>query len=301
MIVGGTSIKEWELKSNKKRIPEYLIKDPKFINALINEVGDYVEGDSVSCFIKLKEKAWELVPLWKDKGKEAHLFKELWKLQTIIKHLAKTRILRKTSAIHSFSLLELELLHTAAIGWNGSRDDKKWRIKAIPRMIKAGMDRTAVLEQQLGIFVDEHLSHPGRKSSPRVKGVIVDGVISRDDNVVKKAIKDFWESLLSTERPYNKDSLDELIADHHPHFPPVERHDVNRKKVDKLLQRTNNTSAGSDGIPFSLYKATQEKYFDMWVELIQQAGEMMEFPPSFGESQLCLIPKVENIPCPDQF
>ena len=46
---------------------------------------------------------------------------------------------------------------------------------------------------------------------------------------------------------------------------------------------------------------TQEKYFDMWVELIQQAGVIMEFPPSFGESQLCLIPKVKNIPCPDQF
>ena len=99
--------------------------------------------------------------------------------------------------------MELKLLHTAAIGWNGSRDDKKWRIKAIPRMIKAGMDRTAVLEQQLRIFVDEHPSHPGHKSSPHVKGVIIDGVISHDDNVVKKAIKDFWESLLSTERPYN--------------------------------------------------------------------------------------------------
>ena len=96
--------------------------------------------------------------------------------------------------------------------------------------------------------------------------------------MVKKAIKDFWKSLLSTERPYNKDSLDKLIADHHPCFPPVEKHDVDRKKVDKLLQRTNNTSAGPDGIPFSLYKVTQEKYFDMWVELIQQVGEVMEFP-----------------------
>ena len=98
--------------------------------------------------------------------------------------------------------------------------------------------------------MDEHSSHPDCKFFPCVKGVIVDGVISYDDNVVKKAIKDFWKSLLSTERPYNKDSLDELIADHHPHFPLVERHDVNRKKVDKLLQRTNNTSAGPDGIPF---------------------------------------------------
>ena len=58
-------------------------------------------------------------------------------------------------------------------------------------MIKAEMDRIAVLEQQLGIFVDEHPSHPGHKSSPHVKGVIVDGVISCDDNMVKKAIKDF--------------------------------------------------------------------------------------------------------------
>ena len=80
MIIGGTSIKEWKLKFNKKRIPEYLIKDSKFINALINEVGDYVKGDPVSCLSKLKEKAWELVPLWKNKGKEVLLFKELWKL-----------------------------------------------------------------------------------------------------------------------------------------------------------------------------------------------------------------------------
>ena len=56
MIIGGTSIKEWKLKFNKKRILEYLIKDPKFINVLINEVEDYVKGNSVSCLSKLKEK-----------------------------------------------------------------------------------------------------------------------------------------------------------------------------------------------------------------------------------------------------
>ena len=37
------------------------------------------------------------------------------------------------------------------------------------------------------------------------------------------------------------------------------------------------------------------------MELIQQVGEIMEFPLSFGESQLYLISKVENILCPDQF
>ena len=39
----------------------------------------------------------------------------------------------------------------------------------------------------------------------------------------------------------------------------------------------------------------------MWVELIQQVGEIMEFPPSFGESQLYLISKVKNILHSDQF
>ena len=108
MIVGGTNIKEWELKSNKKRIPEYLIKDLKFINVLINEIGDYVEGDPVSCLSKLKEKAWELVPLWKNKGKKLTFSKNYGKLQTIIKCLVKTRILKKTSAIHSFSFFFFE-------------------------------------------------------------------------------------------------------------------------------------------------------------------------------------------------
>ena len=53
-------------------------------------------------------------------------------------------------------------------------------------MIKAGKAQIAVLEQQLGIFVDEHPSCFGHKSSPYVKGIIIDGVISCDDNMVKK-------------------------------------------------------------------------------------------------------------------
>ena len=46
---------------------------------------------------------------------------------------------------------------------------------------------------------------------------------------------------------------------------------------------------------------TSEQLYDMWCELIQRAGESMDFLKSFGESQLVLLPKIENIPCPDQF
>ena len=58
-------------------------------------------------------------------------------------------------------------------------------------MIKARKTQIAVLKQQLRIFVDEHPSCLDCKSSLCVKGVIIDGVIFHDDNIVKKAIKDF--------------------------------------------------------------------------------------------------------------
>ena len=51
----------------------------------------------------------------------------------------------------------------------------------------------------------------------------------------------------------------------------------------------------------ALYRVTSEQLCDMWCELIQRAGESMDFLESFGESQLVLLPKIENIPCSDQF
>ena len=44
-------------------------------------------GNSVICLDKMKSEAWKLTALWKDKHKEAHLFKKLWKLQTLVKKL----------------------------------------------------------------------------------------------------------------------------------------------------------------------------------------------------------------------
>ena len=102
-------------------------------------------------------------------------------------------------------------------------------------------------------------------------------------------------------RPYNKDSLQKLIENHKPWFPKVDYHVVDGAKVDKLLQWCNNSSAGPDGIPFALYRVTSEQLCDMWCELIQRAGESMDFPELFGESQLVLLPKIENISRPDQF
>ena len=57
VMIGGASVKEWEINSQKKRIPEYLINNPKFISALSEAVGNYSVGDPVICLDKMKSEA----------------------------------------------------------------------------------------------------------------------------------------------------------------------------------------------------------------------------------------------------
>ena len=45
LLIGGSSFKEWEIRANKKSIPEYLINDHGFINTLIERMGTFSEGD----------------------------------------------------------------------------------------------------------------------------------------------------------------------------------------------------------------------------------------------------------------
>ena len=96
---------------------------------------------------------------------------------------------------------------TSSLGWKGLKEGKSWRRGIIPRMISVALKKIECIEGQLGIFIDSHPARPKVKSSPRVKGIVVDGVISKDNGVVQKAIKEFWGNLLSSVRPYNKDSL----------------------------------------------------------------------------------------------
>ena len=103
-------------------------------------------------------------------------------------------------------------------------------------MISAVLKKIECIEGQLEIFIDSHSARLKARSSPRVKGIVVDGVISRDNSRVQKAIKEFCGNLLSSVRPYNKNSLQKLIENHKPQFPKIDYYIVDGAKVDKLLQ-----------------------------------------------------------------
>ena len=245
VMIGGASVKEWKINSWKKRIPEYLINDLKFISTLSEAVGNYSVGDLVICFDKMKSEAWRLTALWKNKHKEVHLFKKLWKLQILVKKLRTTQILRKDSPAHPFTFLEAELREAAAENWDNPPKGQKWRLKIIPQMIKVSLSWISSVEQQLGVFFNHHPAHSNKKSSPKVRGVIVDGILSHDSSTVREAIKGFWGDLLGTECSYDLKALNKLLDNHSFCFSDFENHTVKLLKVEKLLLRGNNTNAGS--------------------------------------------------------
>ena len=114
MLVGGTTSKEWELNSKRKRIPDYLVKDPDFIKTLMAKMGKYVEhSDPVEYITRFKKEAWALTEIWRDLRKELQIYKDIWKIRTLRTKLLKLRIMRKPSRANLFTELEETLMRDA--------------------------------------------------------------------------------------------------------------------------------------------------------------------------------------------
>ena len=58
-------------------------------------------------------------------------------------------------------------------------------------MIKVGLSQISSLEQQLKVFFNNYPACPNKKSSSKVKRVIIDGILSYDSSTMREAIKGF--------------------------------------------------------------------------------------------------------------
>jgi len=116
-------------------------------------------------------------------------------------------------------------------------------------------------------------------------------VTTTDPDEMSSALYNFWGSLFNSICEYEPDMLEKLLSEHPNRFPDIEKHEVDRKKVRELLMRTNKTVAGPDGIPFVAYKIFADELLDVWVAVIQEAGEDVEWDESFPAAQLILLPK----------
>ena len=121
LLIGGSSFKKWKIWTNKKSILEYLINDHGFINTLIERMGTFSKGDDSNEFLtRFKTTAWELVLYWRERNTEAALFRELWKIHSLVRSLCNSHIFRKSTIQRLYSSLEMGLLDQASLGWKGS-------------------------------------------------------------------------------------------------------------------------------------------------------------------------------------
>ena len=76
------------------------------------------------------------------------------------------------------------LLDQASFSWKGLKKEKLWRRGIILRMIFVAFKKIEYIKEQLGIFINNHSMRPKVRLSLRIKGIVVDGVISRDNDMV---------------------------------------------------------------------------------------------------------------------
>ena len=222
ILVGGSLIKEWEFKSKKKVIPDYLIKDKTYIRAITKLVGKY-EGDQPFEYLKkIKETAWKLAETWKDNKSKFKIFKELWRKRNLVKRLKETKILRKPNISNPYSSDELKLMEEVIPLIRGENRSKNWRKKIIKMITRIVMKQGEILGRQMEIVKVDFSIKTKEKKSTSIKGVFIDGIIKRDGKEIRKSIKEFWGNLLGTKRKFDKKTLDNLLGNHKPCYLQIE-------------------------------------------------------------------------------
>jgi ribonuclease HI len=299
IMAGGAIGRSIDTSSHTRRIPDYICKDPTFYKEVLRKAGKYNEGPGP--FLKrFKECAWEEWERIKTGEDNDWKHERLCNLQHLMRSLSQVNVLPKVSG--KTSNMQLEVM-TEAVRRFQIKKRLGWRKIILPRVLQVCREWIEHWEEQLGIPCERKLCNKGKRKAARIKGVLVrEGVVVRDKNEANRRITKFWTNLFGSVREYDPELLDRMISEHEARFPTVDKMIVNKAEVIKLLRRGNKSGTGPDGVPFALYRVTGAALAQMWVDLIQEAGEDTKWDSDFFLSQLCLIPKVDTgFPTVEQF
>ena len=191
-LVGGATCKLWDLKHFKKQIPTFLTKDPSFIKEVIAQMGKYNGSNPLEFLERLKSQAKTIASRWMDKSENKEHFSLLWRHQVFIKRIRRMRFYRKSSVSRPYSSYELDIITEAGINFKKPKK-RSWGEAIVPRMIQVVNNHIEVLEKKLGIFSDDSLKIK-KKKGVKIKGLIVDGVISNNTKKISEAISNFGET-----------------------------------------------------------------------------------------------------------
>jgi ribonuclease HI len=137
---------------------------------------------------------------------------------------------------------------------------------------------------------------PKWKFRKKYKLLGADGGAIENEMDAEKYLGEFWKGILGVERTFNSDLLEKLLAEHPTLYGcEKERYEVNISKLRKLFKHINETSAGYDGLPFSLFVSSFELLEKVWIDLLEGIGNgEANVPEDFGCSLLSLIAKAEG-------
>jgi ribonuclease HI len=299
IMAGGAIGRSIDTSSHTRRIPDFICKDPTFYKEVLKRAGKYSEGPSP--FLKrFKECAWEEWERIRSGEDNDWKHERLCSLQHLLRSLSQVNVLPKVTG--RTSNMQLEAM-TEAVRRFQIKKRLGWRKIILPRVLQVCREWIEYWEEQLGIPSERRHSNKGKRKTARIKGVLVrEGIVVRDKNEANRRITKFWSNLFGSVREYDPELLERMITEHEARFPTVDKLIINKVEVLKLLRRGNKSCAGPDGVPFALYRVTGGALAQMWVDLIQEAGEDTKWDSNFFLSQLCLLPKVDTgFPSVDQF
>ena len=90
-----------------------------------------------------------------------------------------------------------------------------------------------------------------------------------DPPKIASLLGNFWENILGTTRPHNREATNLLLANY-PKYPGdnIKPTPLTEEYATKIIKRNNTSGAGPDGIPFKFYSLMHEHTQLLWTSLL---------------------------------
>jgi endonuclease/exonuclease/phosphatase (EEP) superfamily protein YafD len=113
----------------------------------------------------------------------------------------------------------------------------------------------------------------------------------KDPNRTAKTLGDYWENIFGNIRTADRESTKKLMGNY-PRREEEPEQEFDNDLLNEIINKTNATGSGPNGIPFSYYKEMHVHYPGFWKNLIDEVVKGTFRPsPNFTECRLVLLPK----------
>jgi len=296
--------------NQRPSIPPHIASHPAFIKAIKDQTPKFITWkESPFDYLNLlKKTAHEIYNIWKSNpppeiSKSIHF--RTWEITSLIKITQRSkRIPYKNNAkIHQDLYKELSNRTE-----NQNVPHRVWRRRCCLDYLARLKEEYKILSslQAPSLSISPEIIDPFKTPSvslPKDKFSSPLNIINPTTNFPTQTPKEtsdvlsnYWSEILSPQRPYDPILLEEILLDYPklPTQPPRSYPSFSNDLINKILNKSNKSSTGPDGIPFCLYTHLKSHTAPLWSKICKYISTGGTIPDDFTESRLVLIPKKEG-------